>query len=224
MASPQGTSTRLRRTFHYPDDDSDSDSQPEAMDEQEQDQFIQTLSQENALRNEQFSRFLLLLPLATTAAYIRPLLRPGTAVFALLSITSLLVTAFLLYRLPATETGIVPLDTWAHSSSSSNNSTARRNTFPSRAGLRGMAGRGLPIGAGRSPLEKYLPYMNLALTVLLMLMGLVRGDDRGGGFGWVSMGNLPALIYSVIVTSKIVMAGVDPERDLAGLRYEYKGA
>jgi hypothetical protein len=76
----------------------------------------------------------------------------------------------------------------------------------------------------RSPLEKTLPYLNLGLAVLLILMGLVRGDARGGGFGWVSMGNIPGLVYSVAITSKIVMAGVDPERDLANLKYGYKGA
>lgn len=76
----------------------------------------------------------------------------------------------------------------------------------------------------RSPLEKILPYLNLGLVTLLILMGLVRGDERGGGFGWVSMGNIPGLVYSVVLTAKIVMAGVDPERDLGSLRYGYKGA
>lgn len=76
----------------------------------------------------------------------------------------------------------------------------------------------------RSPLEKTLPYLNFGLVALLILMGLVRGDERGGGFGWVSMGNIPGLVYSVVLTAKIVMAGVDPERDLGSLRYGYKGA
>jgi hypothetical protein len=76
----------------------------------------------------------------------------------------------------------------------------------------------------RSPLERTLPYLNLGLVVLLVLMGLVRGDERGGGFGWVSMGNVPGLVYSVAITAKIVMAGVDPEKELTGLKYGYKGA
>lgn len=221
------SSARLRRTFQYPND-SDSDS-PEAMDEQEQDSLIQTLASQNASQNETLARTLLALPLLSLIAYIRPLLNPATTSFAIFCTTSLLATAFLLYRLPPAQTGILIIDAWA-----SGNGSAGGRGRPSAAsslgsGLRssgnslgGLLGRG--VIDTRSPLEKTLPYLNLGLVTLLILMGLVRGDERGGGFGWVSMGNIPGLVYSVVLTAKIVMAGVDPERDLGGLRYGYKGA
>ncbi|KAL7799867.1 hypothetical protein V8C37DRAFT_365771 [Trichoderma ceciliae] len=223
MASP---TTRLRRTFHYPDPDSDSDS-PEAMDEQEQDQLIQTLASQNASQNETLARILLALPLLSTVAYIRPLFDRTTTSFAIFCITSLLATAFLLHRLPPTETGIEIIDRRA------SGRKLRAGGVPTRPRLRnsrgglgvlGVLGRGPVEIQMRSPLEKTLPYLNLGLAVLLILMGLVRGDERGGGFGWVSMGNVPGLVYCVAITAKIVMAGVDPERDLAGLKYGYKGA
>ncbi|KAL6864432.1 hypothetical protein J3F83DRAFT_741747 [Trichoderma novae-zelandiae] len=210
--------TRLRRTFHYPND-SDSDS-PEAMDEQEQDNLIQTLTTQNASQNESMARTLLLLPLLSTIAYIRPLFDPATAAFAVFGLTSLLATAFLVYRLPPTETGIPFIDDWASGakqSTSSNHSLRRQHRS-----LRGVLGRAQI--EMRSPLERTLPYLNIGLAVLLILMGLVRGDQRGGGFGWISMGNVPGLVYSITITAKIVMAGVDPERELAGLKYGYKGA
>ncbi|KAK1239455.1 hypothetical protein MKX07_008943 [Trichoderma sp. CBMAI-0711] len=222
MPSPLSLSdqtTRLRRTFHYPHD-SDSDS-PEAMDEQEQDNLIQTLTTQNASQNRSTARTLLLLPLLSTIAYIRPLFDPATASFAIFCLTSLLATAFLLYRLPPTETGITIVDDWAHrrtTSSSSVNASLRQHN----QSLRGLLGRAQV--EWRSPLERTLPYLNLGLVVLLSLMGLIRGDHRGGGFGWVSMGNVPGLVYSVAVTAKVVMAGVDPERELSGLKYGYKGA
>ncbi|KAH0496286.1 hypothetical protein TgHK011_003657 [Trichoderma gracile] len=221
MPSPLSLSdqtTRLRRTFRYPHD-SDSDS-PEAMDEQEQDNLIQTLTTQNASQNTTTARTLILLPLLSTIAYIRPLFDPATASFALFCLTSLLATAFLLYRLPPTETGIPIIDDWAHKRrpSSSVNVSLRQNN----QSLRGLLGRAQV--EMRSPLERTLPYLNLGLVVLLSLMGLVRGDRRGGGFGWVSMGNVPGLVYSVAITAKIVMAGVDPERELSGLKYGYKGA
>lgn len=96
-----------------------------------------------------------------------------------------------------------------------------------------LGGGGVAAGLGvlgrapvemRSPLERTLPYLNLGLAGLLILMGLVKGDERNGGFGWVSMANVPGLVYSVAITAKIVMAGVDPEKELAGLKYGYKGA
>ncbi|KAM0511136.1 hypothetical protein ACHAPE_010156 [Trichoderma viride] len=221
------SSARLRRTFQYPND-SDSDS-PEAMDEQEQDTLIQTLASQNASQNELVARTLLALPLLSLIAYIRPLLNPATTSFAIFCTTSLLATAFLLYRLPPAQTGIPVVDAWAIGSGSaggrgrsSATSSLGSGLRSSRASLGGLLGRG---GMDtRSPLEKTLPYLNLGLATLLILMGLVRGDERGGGFGWVSMGNIPGLVYSVVLTAKIVMAGVDPERDLGSLRYGYKGA
>ncbi|PTB73233.1 hypothetical protein M440DRAFT_7600 [Trichoderma longibrachiatum ATCC 18648] len=218
MPSPLSLSdqtTRLRRTFHYPHD-SDSDS-PEAMDEQEQDNLIQTLTAQNASQNTTTARTLILLPLLSTIAYVRPLFDPATASFAIFCLTSLLATAFLLYRLPPTETGIAVVDDWAHKRTPANISLRQHNQT-----LRGLLGRAQV--EMRSPLERTLPYLNLGLVVLLSLMGLVRGEQRGGGFGWVSMGNVPGLVYSVAITAKIVMAGVDPERELSGLKYGYKGA
>jgi hypothetical protein len=40
----------------------------------------------------------------------------------------------------------------------------------------------------------------------------------------VLLGALPGVVYAVVVGAKVVMAGVDPERELRGLRYSYKGA
>ncbi|KAL7926494.1 hypothetical protein ACQKWADRAFT_280484 [Trichoderma austrokoningii] len=200
------SSARLRKTFQYPND-SDSDA-PEAIDEQEQDTLITTLSSQNASQNASLARTLLALPLLSLIAYIRPLLNPATASFALFCTTSLLATAFLLYRLPPAQTGIPVIDAWAGGTGARGRSSSLRSS----------------VFDTRSPLEKILPYLNLGLASLLILMGLVRGDERGGGFGWVSMGNIPALVYSVVLTAKVVMAGVDPERDLGSLRYGYKGA
>ncbi|KFH44666.1 hypothetical protein ACRE_045430 [Hapsidospora chrysogenum ATCC 11550] len=194
---------RLRRTFRYAaDHDSDSDSQPEAMDEQEQEDLINRLVAENTSGNATFARFLLALPIAATLPYVLALARPATRLLALLSITSLLSTAFLLHRLPHTETGIEPLDS-----------------------LRGGSRKQklvLDVG-GVSPLEKYLPYLNLALVVLLVLMGMVTKSDSAR-FGWIGMGNLPALVYGTVLASKTIMASVDPASELSKLRYEYKGA
>ncbi|KAG5948738.1 hypothetical protein E4U53_006169 [Claviceps sorghi] len=210
---------RLRRTFRYPDDS----SVPENLDEQEQQSLIAELSAQNALQNHHFSRILLALPLATTIPYLPLLFRPPhDAIIACLSLTSLLSTAYLLYTLPPETTGIQPLDAWTtrgHGPAAGD--AARLMRRQARRLQRGL-------GCDRSPLEMYLPYLNGALVVLLALMGLVtnRGADggAGAGFAWIGRGNLPGIVYGIVLLAKAVMAGVDPERELAPLKYEYRGA
>jgi hypothetical protein len=84
MPNQRGTTARLRRTFHYPEEDS-TDSQPEVLDEQEQEAYINQLAAENAARDVQFRRFLLAIPLLATIPYLPALINPPTAMLALLS-------------------------------------------------------------------------------------------------------------------------------------------
>ncbi|KAG5934450.1 hypothetical protein E4U59_006227 [Claviceps monticola] len=222
MQSPSSR-TRLRRTFRYPDDS----SVPETLDEQEQESLISDLSAHNALQNYHFTRLLLLLPLATTIPYLPLLFRPRDAVIALLSLTSLLSTTYLLYILPPEITGLGFLDAYADDGAVTKDgaraaTTARVSTMKSQA-------RRLQRGFGceRSPLETYLPYLNGGLVVVLALMGLmglVTGRGTGGGFAWIGRVNLPGIVYAVVLVAKVVMGGVDPERELSPLKYEYRGA
>ena len=193
----------------------------------EQDRLIARLARENAQRDTTFRAVLLALPLLSTVAYIAgPLFRPATALLSLLALTSLLATAALLRAQPPAVTGIAPLDAW----------TRRDDVHAAAAGdlarllrlreqIRGVvaAGGRERRRAGASPLAVYLPYLNVALAAVVALMGAVTGAG-GRGFGWVGMGNLPGLVYAVVLAAKVVMGSVDPERELSGLKYEYKGA
>lgn len=75
-----------------------------------------------------------------------------------------------------------------------------------------------------SPLEVWLPYLNLGLVCVLVLLGLVSGQAWKGAFQWIGMGNLPGVVFAVIVVAKLMMASVDPEAELGALKYSYKGA
>lgn len=75
-----------------------------------------------------------------------------------------------------------------------------------------------------SPLETWLPWLNLGLVGVLVLLGLVSGEAWKGAFRWVGMGNLPGVVFGVIVVAKVVMGSVDPEAELGALKYSYKGA
>ncbi|CAN8103412.1 unnamed protein product [Discula destructiva] len=244
------TTARLRRTFHYPTDDSSSSNgggTPEVLDEEEQEDLIKALAEQNASTNQQYQILLLALPILSSIPYILALFRPSTLLVALLGLTSLSSTVFLLFSLPITETGIPFLDAWARSGSK----TSKDNDDDDTSAIASGSGT-MPSGLGtlnqmrrrrrtnsvsfvvpKSPLEKHLPYLNVGLCVILILSGIlanrVGGDEESRShhrhhFGWLGLGNLPAIVYGVVLIAKMVMASVDPERELQRLRYDYKGA
>ncbi|KAK1772615.1 hypothetical protein QBC33DRAFT_554065 [Phialemonium atrogriseum] len=216
MDNINNATARLRRTFAYPADDSSSTGEPDTMDEEEQETLIATLATQNAQRNSQFRLLLFLLPLLSAIPHLLTLLSPSSpALPSLLALTSLSSTAYLLHRLPAASTGIPALDNRGRG-------PAHKSSPPPN-----WAAAAAAAAAARSPLETYLPYLNLGLCAVLVVMGLLAGgarDGARGAAGLVWLGSLPGLVYGVVLVSKMVMASVDPERELGGLRYGYKGA
>lgn len=147
----------------------------------------------------------------------------------LLSLTSLLSTAYLLYIQPPDRTGIPFLDALARPSPANPAaaSLARRLQDQRRAAA-------APLGIGdddSSPLQKFLPYLTLALCGIVAVMGAVahardpaQQQQQQQQRDWILRGNLPAVVHGVVLVSKMVMASVDPEAELGALRYGYKGA
>ncbi|KUJ18099.1 uncharacterized protein LY89DRAFT_781193 [Mollisia scopiformis] len=194
------TTARLRKTFHYPHDNSSSDSLPEALDEEEQENLIHTLTTQNAMTNTLYRHVLLALPLLSILPYLPSLFLPPpqTALLSLLAVTSLLSTAYLLNSLPPESTGFQFLD------------ALNRGTGTGKGRERGRDEGG--------PVKRYLPWLNLGLCAVVAVAGL-GGKGEWVGFGWV-----PGCVLGVVVVGKWVMGGVDPEGELGGLRYGFKGA
>ncbi|KAI1376112.1 hypothetical protein F4677DRAFT_420318 [Hypoxylon crocopeplum] len=233
MNNLQSATTRLRRTFAYPTDAADDDAQSTsssssaALDEQEQEALIATLAQQNATRNAQFRLLLLCLPAVSALPYLVALVSPSSGsgngsgrLTALLSLSSLVSTGWMLWALPPGVTGIRGLDAWV----SGGGGGAEAQESKQKRGENSSA----PFYAEehrRSPLETYLPYLNTGLCAVLVLAGFVSKSAVSQGYwGHVGLSNLPAIVYGVVLVANIVMGGVDPERDLSALRYEYKGA
>ncbi|KAI1187873.1 hypothetical protein F5B17DRAFT_300661 [Nemania serpens] len=288
--------SRLRRTFAYPsdttttspsssrhlsDDDDDEEHAGLALDEQEQEDLINSLAQQNAARNAQFRLLLLALPALSAVPYLLLLCGglsglissrhgPGSGSgggeggagaggetrrgrgaadiwIALLALSSLASTAWTLWSLPPGVTGIRALDAWIGSLSGSDSGSGfRGETAAAASGSRNQSHGLLMMGANaqrrrrastgsrffwaqqhRSPLETYLPFLNLAICGLLVLAGLLLSPRRSAASqhgGHVGLANLPALIYVVVLVAKMLMGSIDPERELSSLRYEYKGA
>ncbi|KAI0161390.1 hypothetical protein GGR57DRAFT_355819 [Xylariaceae sp. FL1272] len=229
------TTARLRRTFAYPSDATtpttshpDTDSEGPALDEQEQESLIQHLTQQNDTRNAQFRIFLLSVPLLSTIPYLTLLFstrRPSDFWTALLALSSLSCTAWSLYALPPGVTGVKLLDAWVKSASPQ--PTDQIPTGANAQRRRRLSGTNTQIfwSQHRSPLEAYLPFLNLGLCAVLILTGLLSPKRvQEQHWGHVGLANLPAVVYAVVLIAKMVMGSVDPERELAALRYEYKGA
>ncbi|KAM7220492.1 hypothetical protein V8F06_004081 [Rhypophila decipiens] len=239
----QTTAARLRKTFQYPTDESSLENSPEALDEEEQETLITTLATQNETRNYQFRQFLLLLPAISSIPYVLFIFFPPrsfrtstTYVLCLLSLSSLASTAFLVWRTDPSLTGIPVLDGWTGAASAS-----PLTSSPSYGGItqddrdrrrrRRSSLSAATIGAldSSSPLEKYLPYLNGSLCVLGFLTGylqhrMIEGRYHTTEMSSVWLGVLPSIIYAAVLVAKVVMAGVDPERELGALRYEFKGA
>ncbi|KND94164.1 hypothetical protein TOPH_00862 [Tolypocladium ophioglossoides CBS 100239] len=187
----------------------------------QQESLITRLAAENTARNAQFRLILLALPLLSALPYVPLLFRPRSRLLALLALTSLLATAYLLRHLPPTLTGIAPLDAWSRRDDVA---AARRNAGVWLRQRQRRHRQGAPaLDDGRSPLDLYLPYLNVGLAAVLVLLGTAT-DRATGSFGWVGIGNLPAIVYAVVLASKVVMGSVDPEKELSALKYQYRGA
>jgi hypothetical protein len=72
-----------------------------------------------------------------------------------------------------------------------------------------------------SPVEKYLPYLNIVLCGLLVIAGMVMGGRRE--LLWSGFGNVPGLVYLLVLMAKMVMGSVDVG-ELEALKYGFKGA
>ncbi|RKF77330.1 hypothetical protein GcM1_220037 [Golovinomyces cichoracearum] len=200
----------LRRKFRFPTDDdqfSDGDLQSgEILDEEEQENLIQSLEIENRTANQLHLRALLLLPLISILPYIRSLFSPGTAIFSVLSITSLLSTAYLLVSVlhRSDATAINPL------SQPSFQSPLPRNEAYNL------------LSTSQGPIKKFLPYLNLGLCFSLAVLGILINNKYGDlwlGFCW-----LPAINYGAVILTTWYIAIVDPQAELKKLKYTYRGA
>ncbi|KAI9738474.1 MAG: hypothetical protein M1818_005371 [Claussenomyces sp. TS43310] len=190
----------------------------------EQEALIRTLATQDATRNKTYTRLFLALPLLSIPAYIRELIQPITTtnassshhrLLALLSITSLLSTAYILYRLPTGRTGIPGLEF----TRSITRSGGIPITTPQRYDGKRRSHTALVGDAwDQGPLERYLPALNLLLVAVLALAAPVLRP--GPPLGWAL---LPAGVYGVILIVNVVMGGVDVG-ELESLKYGYRGA
>lgn len=198
-----------RRGFKYTNEESDEDSAlhlDEFLDEEEQDNLIQSLDDENARINQLYSRVLLIISLVSISPYLRTIFNPDLTLFSILSITSLLSTAYLLVSLPSGQTNIAIIDHFSQSSTQK----PKPNQYISSL---------LP---SQGPMKQVLPYLNIGLCITLVLLGSVI-EKRAGSL-WLGLCFIPIINYGAVLVTAHFMCSIDPQQELSTLKYEYKGA
>ena len=194
----------------------------------EQEHLIADFRAKEAKMNAIYTRAFTAFPILLVFAYLPPLYTDlggrGWRI-PLLAITSLLCTAWTMHFIPAGQTGILALDNFIHNmrDTASEKLKGKRAEL-STAGLRMGAHGG--IGGG-GPIMQFLPIMNAALAILILVMGrLAAGSTKGereDGASKAVVSGLPMLALGMMIGAKIMLGGVGVN-ELEGLRYGYKGA
>ncbi|KAF1820141.1 uncharacterized protein K489DRAFT_47701 [Dissoconium aciculare CBS 342.82] len=100
--------SRLRSAFRYPSDEDGSD-EPAELDEEHQERLIETLAREDAAKNELYRRLFLAIPALGALFFLYTFaFAAATArerLFAVLALTSLVGTAYILHFMPIRREG-----------------------------------------------------------------------------------------------------------------------
>lgn len=183
----------------------------------EQETLITNLRSSEATTNIQYTIFFTALPLIIILAFIYFLFlstKKSMTLACLLSITSLLATAYIMYMIP-TDTALFT-------------NPARPRLDLSAVALR-RRGRQIDLpdffGGADSPLTQYLPYLNAFLSVLLLLLALgFRGKPDVPDGLW-PLFLLPGAVFAIVL---VVRASINDIQkgltELQGMKYDYKGA
>ncbi|CAK4033337.1 Hypothetical predicted protein [Lecanosticta acicola] len=102
MASPSTTSSRLRKTFRYPDSDDDD----EDLDEEHQERLIEELRAEDRRRNEFYRKAFTAIPFLATLFLLWYLVTGRTArerTLAVVGMSSLWATGWVIWRTPVVD-------------------------------------------------------------------------------------------------------------------------
>lgn len=184
-------STRLRKTFKYPTDDS---SEPDELDEEHQEQLIESLQAEDARKNELYRAAFLSIPLSGAVFFFYRMFKASSAQqtsLATLSLTSLICTAYILYFMPI--------------------------LAPKKKGKTAV----YRFEAAQGPVEKYLVYLNVALAGFLLLAGVISWRKRANEDAWREA--LPALLMAITMFARQQLAPLNLE-ELERAMYDFKGA
>ncbi|KAJ9607007.1 hypothetical protein H2200_009018 [Cladophialophora chaetospira] len=208
-------STRLRKAFKYPTDD-DGTGSHEDMDEEEQEQVLESMQASETSSNAIYTLLFTGLPLVVILPFIRYLFlstSSSMALLCLLSITSLVSSAYMMYMIPLG----TPLGSLSKVLRPTPSAQQQRDHAFSRTSFL--------LTSDESPINQYLPYLNAFISVLLFLASWAYRSRTGAPAGFWVVLLFPGINFIMVFMTKRSMAEVQTGlSELRGMRYEYKGA
>ena len=156
------------------------------------------------------------LPLLVILPFIRYLFLSTTrsmALLCLLSITSLVSSAYIMY--------MIPLGTPLGSLSK----VPRTTPSPQQRRDHAFTRTSFLLTSDESPINQFLPYLNAFISVLLFLASWAYRSRTGAPDGFWVVLLFPGVIFVMVFMARRSMADIQTGlSDLRGMRYEYKGA
>ncbi|KAI9701310.1 MAG: hypothetical protein M1820_006532 [Bogoriella megaspora] len=146
---------RFRKTFRYPED-TDSDEPAEGIDEEEQDKLIDRLRSQNEMQNARFTNVFTVFSLVPIPWYLAAPFRSSSSkdlLIGFLGIQSLIITAYIMFYVR-----------------------------PEKPDVKGKR----PVYLAeqqhtRGPMQKYLPWLNVCLSVALCIIGITISLKKSSG-------------------------------------------
>lgn len=177
--------SRLRKAFRYPSDEDSEADEPTELDEEHQERLIEALQKEDAAKNELYRNLFLVLP-GTTAAYflfsfIWEATKARHRLLALLSVTSLACTAYVLKFMPS--------------------KPAKGEGKGKRAVYR--------VEAEKGPVDRYLVPCQLGLLAVLQIAALADWWKGLSGQAWRD--SLPLIVFGLAMFARQQLAPLDLE-------------
>lgn len=197
----------------------------------EQETLITNLRSSETKSNAQYTMIFTALPLAVILPFLRFLFtssKKSITLACILSITSLLSTAYIMYMIPADAALFFSTSADNHAASLDLSAVVNRRSQRARqqaAAHRDGGSSTFFAGGPDSPLTVYLPFLNAFVAVLLVVLaGGFRGKP-GVPDGLWAFFLLPGLVFVVVLTVRSSIGDVQKGlTELQGMRYGYKGA
>lgn len=230
---------RVRKTFEYPEDDAQSTTSRDELDEEEQEHLISSLQAQSRNTNAIYATVFTLLPLACVPLYLYHLIFnsviPGRLrVLSLLSITSLLVSSFMMFFMSNID------NTDARTRLNARQRQVHRSTFqqPQAASLATRAKEAFTQLMDKlddlrmnldadGPLIQSLPFLNGIMCFLLAIAAWPLSTREVKGvpdFMWLYL-LVPTVMLLVTAAARLSIRNEQQGlQELRGLRYDYKGA
>ncbi|WPH01006.1 Hypothetical protein R9X50_00384000 [Acrodontium crateriforme] len=185
-------SSRLRKAFKYPDEDDDALS--DELDEEHQEQLINSLQVEDAQKSSLYRNIFLVVPLTGALFFVYTFVEASSArqrLIALLSFTTMLCTAYILQFMP-----LQP---------------------PERKGKTPL----YKLDAAKGPVNKYFVYLVASLAGLLLLAAGVSWRKGAHEAAWRE--TLPAIVLGLTIVARQFLAPLNMD-ELQQAQFNYKGA